>query len=680
MRGDPKRIDPYLLIQNADGKILAEDDDSGGFPNALIVFAPTRDDEYKILASVFKAAPLGPFKLRIREESGRALGPRGLDLSGRLSDGDPNDPLMNAPAQSCNLILKKGTTYAIDMKSKDFDPYLRLENMAGLNLKTEDVGGNGHSTLVFAPPQDGIYRLIGTSFDFKTGPFTLAVREGPPAFEVGPQGFQQVGALANTDPPTVILGKAARCKIYTVRLKAGQRYRIDLVSNQFDTYLIVQDSAGAQLAADDDSGGNLNARLVFEPTTDGVYRLVATHFDGRLGLFQLLVRPLLPENEAFWRQRAQKHLKAGEWDQAMDELNKAIQLNPPNGEAWNERGIVYFRKQIWDKAEADFSTAIEKNPNNAVAWGNRGDVSLHLGQWDKALADLTRALELNPKATALLNLRGVAHFRKKQWDKAVEDFSRAIEQVPNNPLYWNNRGNSLGKLGQWEKAVVDYSKSIALKPDHDDSWLNRGDAHASLGQWDKASEDLAKAMTFPNTFAVASANYALVRLQLKDLPGYRQACGKLKDQWTPKHDPQYMTWVCTVGPDSGVDLGPFIQALETKVAQQPRHSYPDLRALGAALYRSGKAKEAIKRLQEAASRKEPSASVWLFLAMANHQLGQRDEAQKWLEKACSYLAEVREKNADADPKAMPWPRILWTERVALELTRREAEELLGKAP
>ena len=181
----------------------------------MIVFSASKDDEYKIIATVFKADTLGPFTLRIREETGRPLGPRGLDLSGRLTDSDANDPLMNSPAQSFNLILKKGTTYAIDMKSEEFDPYLRLENMAGLNLKNEDVGGNGHSTLVVVPTKDGIYRLIGTTYDFKTGPFTLTVREGPPPLEVDAKGLNVAGVLNVNDPPNIVNGKVTKapCKI-----------------------------------------------------------------------------------------------------------------------------------------------------------------------------------------------------------------------------------------------------------------------------------------------------------------------------------------------------------------------------------------------------------------------------------------------------------------------------------
>src|SRR5204863_325196 len=160
----------------------------GGFPNALIVYSPRKDDDYHISATVFKGDPLGPFTLRIREETGLEVGPKGFRKAGVLSVTDPPDPFMNSPAQTFNFILKKGRPWIIAMKSKDFDPYLRLENMAGINVKFEDVGGDGQSSLTFTPSADGIYRAIATSYDYKIGAFDLKVTEGvpPKQYDIGP--------------------------------------------------------------------------------------------------------------------------------------------------------------------------------------------------------------------------------------------------------------------------------------------------------------------------------------------------------------------------------------------------------------------------------------------------------------------------------------------------------------
>ena len=95
--------------------------------------------------------------------------------------------------------------------------------------------------------------------------------------------------LTKDDP--VDKRRNAACKIHTVRLKAGNTYTIDMVSGEFDSYLFLDDANGKQLDEDDDSGGNLNARIIFNCTKDGDYKVVCTAFDPqRLGNFTLTVK------------------------------------------------------------------------------------------------------------------------------------------------------------------------------------------------------------------------------------------------------------------------------------------------------------------------------------------------------------------------------------------------------
>src|SRR5580765_169715 len=52
-----------------------------------------------------------------------------------------------------------------------------------------------------------------------------------------------------------------QCKIFSIDLKNGQFYKIDMVSKDLDSYLRLEDESGKQLAKDDDGGGLVNARI-----------------------------------------------------------------------------------------------------------------------------------------------------------------------------------------------------------------------------------------------------------------------------------------------------------------------------------------------------------------------------------------------------------------------------------
>lgn len=79
-------------------------------------------------------------------------------------------------------------------------------------------------------------------------------------------------------------------QVHSVRLTAGTTYTIDLTSTQVDPYLIM--SGHGVLIQDDDSGGNLNARIVFNPTVTGDYNFYATTFArGERGNYRISVVP-----------------------------------------------------------------------------------------------------------------------------------------------------------------------------------------------------------------------------------------------------------------------------------------------------------------------------------------------------------------------------------------------------
>src|SRR5262249_23721763 len=80
-------------------------------------------------------------------------------------------------------------------------------------------------------------------------------------------------------------------KVEEIKLSAGIAYTIEMQSSDIDSYLILEDSAGAKVAEDDNSGAFPNAKIVFTPKTEGTYRIIATSFDsGETGSFTLSVR------------------------------------------------------------------------------------------------------------------------------------------------------------------------------------------------------------------------------------------------------------------------------------------------------------------------------------------------------------------------------------------------------
>jgi peroxiredoxin len=82
------------------------------------------------------------------------------------------------------------------------------------------------------------------------------------------------GKLSPSDPKDKKTNSASQT--HNINMKAGYLYTIDMVSNEFDSFLRLEDSKGKQLDEDDDSGGNLNARMIFNCSIDGDYKVICT--------------------------------------------------------------------------------------------------------------------------------------------------------------------------------------------------------------------------------------------------------------------------------------------------------------------------------------------------------------------------------------------------------------------
>jgi serine/threonine protein kinase len=85
--------------------------------------------------------------------------------------------------------------------------------------------------------------------------------------------------------------------VHALTLEAGKTYVLDLESTAFDAFLILEDTAGAKVAENDDiSRTNRNARLIYAPEHSGAYRVIATSYQHRgTGPYVLRIRELVQE-------------------------------------------------------------------------------------------------------------------------------------------------------------------------------------------------------------------------------------------------------------------------------------------------------------------------------------------------------------------------------------------------
>ena len=88
---------------------------------------------------------------------------------------------------------------------------------------------------------------------------------------------------------------------YTFEGEAGQTMTIELMSDDFDTVLLLKGPDGEILTSNDDYGVTLNSTIVLELPESGTYSAVASSFSGQGGNYQIEVRPASEYEQVFSR-------------------------------------------------------------------------------------------------------------------------------------------------------------------------------------------------------------------------------------------------------------------------------------------------------------------------------------------------------------------------------------------
>ena len=104
------------------------------------------------------------------------------------------------------------------------------------------------------------------------------------------------------------------------------------------------------------------------------------------------------------------------------------------------RGSAHLRKGDYDRAIADKTRAIELHPNFAIAFCDRGISYMEKGDHDRAIADWTRAIKLDPDYVDPLCNRALAYDQKRDHDRAIADLTRAIELEPDYGVAFSSAG------------------------------------------------------------------------------------------------------------------------------------------------------------------------------------------------------------------------------------------------
>jgi tetratricopeptide (TPR) repeat protein len=200
----------------------------------------------------------------------------------------------------------------------------------------------------------------------------------------------------------------------------------------------------------------------------------------------------------------------GDFDRALADLDKAVQLDPRSALALMERASIYHAKGELDRAIADYDAAIAARPKSAAAFYGRGEAYRAKNDLDRAIADYDRALQLDKNSAAAHAGRAEAHRGKGDFDKALADFEEAMKLDPKSASLHVDRGTVYQIKGDLDQAITNYDEAIELDPKYATAFLERAKAYRDKHDLERARQNLEAALNLDPQ--LASAKEALDEL------------------------------------------------------------------------------------------------------------------------------------------------------------------------
>ncbi len=293
-------LDPFLLLTDEQGAILAVSDDDG--PGVAALIDPVRlpaDGRYFVIATRFgqeHGSTRGEYALLLERVGAAGASVNETSASETLRYGDSVLGRISSAQPLVFYFLRatRGDVINVVMRrtSGDLDPRLDLATADGLVLVSNDDDPQAEGTLDaairgYTVLQTGTYLVVATRFGDRAGntegSFVLSVAQTP-ATDLGIRPEEALlldygATIEGTLDETVI------ARYYRFEARRGDviTVTVSVQSGGLDPLLRLTDAGLNELARDDEGGGGQDARIVaYSVPTSGTYYLVVT-YTGRQG-------------------------------------------------------------------------------------------------------------------------------------------------------------------------------------------------------------------------------------------------------------------------------------------------------------------------------------------------------------------------------------------------------------
>ncbi len=181
-------------------------------------------------------------------------------------------------------------------------------------------------------------------------------------------------------------------------------------------------------------------------------------------------------------EKAHELYERGHWQEALDELEAAIAINPYNGSWHYNLGLTYDALDRFSDAIQAYRSALQIDPDDVEVLLALGRDLNRAGEFDQAIVQFEHVEAVDASIEACYCHRIVAYAEKGDHERAEEMFYLARQYREKCPLCLYHVGNSLFSRGMFDRALWCWQQVQEIDPEYPQVHARIGDACWAKGQ------------------------------------------------------------------------------------------------------------------------------------------------------------------------------------------------------
>ncbi|MEM7453558.1 MAG: tetratricopeptide repeat protein [Planctomycetota bacterium] len=172
-----------------------------------------------------------------------------------------------------------------------------------------------------------------------------------------------------------------------------------------------------------------------------------------------------PENTRAMQIRGEYYLRKGEPEKAVEDFKLWLNADPDNLDAYFKVATSMAELEMYDEAVEIVDEAIKVKPDEIRTHIARAGLNMDREEFEEAIQDATNALGLDRRSREGLIIRSEAYLYNGDYEEAIEDVEEMLEEEPGLIAAIEMRGRIRAAQGDFAASIEDYKLLAENRPD-----------------------------------------------------------------------------------------------------------------------------------------------------------------------------------------------------------------------